>query len=181
MARPLQPAAISPKPPAAGGGPVDATDPVRPGATGPSGPSRPVHPLGLAAIRGLRSTLRVLADLARTMLPAMIVVMILDRSGWLARIAGLAAPAMGWFGLPGSAALALLMGNTVGLYSGFAAAIPLGLDYKQWTILGTMLAISHAHPVEASIIGRAGANTWTVLVARLVASAAAGALLNLVL
>ncbi|QBS36589.1 MULTISPECIES: nucleoside recognition domain-containing protein [Thermaerobacter] len=139
------------------------------------------HPFPLAVGRGLRSTFRVLADLARTMIPAMIVVMILDRSGWLARIAGLAAPAMAWFGLPGGSALALLIGNTVGLYSGVAAAIPLGLDYKQWTILGTMLAISHAHPVEASIIARAGANPWTVLAARLTASAAAGVLLNLVL
>ena len=148
----------------------------RPGA-GPEG----THPLQAAVSRGLRSTLRILVDLARTMIPAMIVVMILDRSGWLARIAGLAAPAMAWFGLPGGTALALLIGNTVGLYSGIAAAIPLALDYKQWTILGTMLAISHAHPVEASIIARAGANTWTVLAARLLASAAAGALLNLVL
>ena len=139
------------------------------------------HPLAVATIRGLQATLRVVADLARTMLPATIAVIVLDRSGWLARIAGVAAPAMAWFGLPGGAALALLIGNVVGLYSGVAAAIPLGLDYKQWTVLGTMLAISHAHPVEASIIARAGANTWTVLAARLLASAAAGAVLHRVL
>ncbi|HEY8394345.1 MAG TPA: nucleoside recognition domain-containing protein [Thermaerobacter sp.] len=136
------------------------------------------RPLAVAVSRGLRATGRVLLDLARTMLPAMIAVTVLDRSGWLARLAALAAPAMAWFGLPGGTALALLIGNVVGLYSGVAAAIPLGLDYKEWTILGTMLAISHAHPVEASIIARAGANTWAVLAARLAASAAAGWLLS---
>ncbi|MFS8640603.1 MAG: hypothetical protein LOD90_07295 [Symbiobacteriaceae bacterium] len=145
-------------------------------------PTRPAwegeRPLAVAVSRGLRATGRVVADLARTMLPAMIAVTILDRSGWLARLAALAAPAMAWFGLPGGTALALLVGNVVGLYSGIAAAIPLGLDYKEWTVLGTMLAISHAHPVEAAIIARAGANTWVVLAARLAASAAAGWVLN---
>lgn len=131
-----------------------------------------------AAARGARATLALAWDLLRVTVPAVVGVTLLERSGWLAVLAARAAPAMGWFGLPGDAALPLLLGNAVGLYAGIAAAVPLGFAPREWTIFGTMLAISHAQLVESALVARGGGDARIVALARLLAAALAGIVLG---
>lgn len=138
-------------------------------------PGAPATRAAQAATRGLRATGQLLWDLLRITVPASVAVTLLERAGVLAHLARLAAPAMAWFGLPGEAALALVLGNAVGLYAGIAAAVPLGLGPREWTVFGTMLAISHALPVESALVARGGGHAGLVAAARLAAAALAGA------
>lgn len=131
--------------------------------------------------RGVMGGLRAVWAVGQVLVPAVIVVTILERTGGLAQIAAAFAPAMGLFGLPGEAALAFVVGNLVNFYGGIAMLAGLGLTATQATIAATMLMICHNSVQEISLMIGAGARFWPVTAARLLAAAAGGYLLHLLL
>ena len=131
--------------------------------------------------RGIVNSARVNYEMAKFVVPAVILVVFLERTGALAPLGHAAAPLMRWFGLPGEASLALLLGNLGSPYSGIAALAALALTPRQITIAAAMLATCHSMILESGIAARAGANPWPLAGARVAAAAAAGGLLNLLL
>lgn len=119
--------------------------------------------------------------LFKVMTPVYIFVSILKKLEVLEVLAGYFSPFMKFFGLPGEAALAVVLGWTVNLYAAIAAFAGLGLSTRQVTILAVMLGVSHSLFMETAIIGRMKARPWVILPIRIVMSLFIGALLNLIL
>lgn len=130
---------------------------------------------------GLKQGLYSFYTLFKIMTPVYIFISILKEIEVLEVLAGYFSPFMKFFGLPGEAALAIVLGWTVNLYAAIAAFAGLGLSIRQVTILAVMLGISHSHFMETAIIGRMKARPWLILPIRIVISLFIGALMNLIL
>jgi len=85
-------------------------------------------------------------------------------------------PVMGLFGLPGEAAVPLVLGNLLNLYAAIGAILSLELTVKQVFVLALMLSFSHSLPVEAAVCRRIGVSVLAVVAFR-VGLAVASALL----
>jgi hypothetical protein len=88
---------------------------------------------------------------------------------------------MGWLGLPGSAALPILLGCLLNLYAAIGAMTALALTPDQITVLAVLLLISHNLIVEGAVVQKAGMNGLAFSLLRLVAGFLAGAVVNLLL
>lgn len=128
--------------------------------------------------KGTTTGLKVLWELTKVIVPAVMVVNILDKMGVLAHVSRWLGPVMGLFGLPGEGALVLVSANFVGFYAGLATLVALNLAWKQLTILSAMMMICHGLISETALVVKAGANGTWVLVTRVVAMVLVGLLLN---
>lgn len=120
--------------------------------------------------------------LCKVMVPVYVVVTFLKFTPVLDTIAGWCAPAMRWFGLPGDAALVLVLGNFVNLYAAIAVItslkVSLLLTDAHVTILAIMLGISHSQIMETAIVRQMQINAWVVLGMRLIMSLLIGFLVH---
>lgn len=126
--------------------------------------------LGLGAWRGVRAFLKLLMIVA----PVYTVVTALRYTPAIRVFAEFMAPAMRYFGLPGEAALAVILGNVVNLYAGLGAITALKLPPNQLTVLALMLLISHSQILETAVFFRIKAKWWLLWAIRLLVSALAG-------
>jgi len=131
--------------------------------------------------RGVRTGLEVLWDLAKVIVPATVVIHVLDRSGWLGHLSDWLSPLMGIFGLPGESALALVSANLVNFYAGLGVLVALGLSAREKTILAAMIMLSHSAIQETALVAKAGARARWVVAARTAAMFAVALVLNWVL
>ena len=129
---------------------------------------------GQIAVDGFFRGLESFWLLAKIMLPVYFIVTFLKFTPVLPAIADFFAPYMKIFGLPGGAALAIVLGNTVNLYAAIAVIASLKMSTEQVTILAIMLAISHSLPMEVTITQKMGTRYITILFLRLLVSAAVG-------
>jgi len=113
----------------------------------------------------------ILWELAKTMVPILILVRLLDQAGVVDHLGAALAPLMRLVGLPGSMGLVWASAMLTNLYGGvaaFAALAPAAkLTVAQATVLCTMMAVAHAIPVEGRIAQRAGARARTTVVLRI--------------
>jgi hypothetical protein len=93
-------------------------------------------------------------------------------------------PVLGLAGLPGEAALAIVMGVFINLYAGIAVAKPLIdsglLSPAQITTVAVILLICHNIPIESAVSQKTGASFWKMTTLRVVVGFTLGVLLNLV-
>lgn len=99
--------------------------------------------------------------------PTFIVMDLLRRLGVIAVVGSACAPAMSFFRLPGEAAIPVLLGYLVNLYSATAALGSLGLSGGQVTTLGLMLGLAHTLVVETIVLREVRARYWRLLFYRL--------------
>jgi spore maturation protein SpmB len=130
--------------------------------------------------RGGRNAVKVIINLMKYIIPAILVLKILEHSGWLLRISDFFAPYMAYMGLPGEGALVIMMGQ-VSLYSAIAAMVTLGLTAKQITIMSTFVSIFHAFAVETVVVSKAGGNGWLIVALRFVGAVLACIIMNLII
>ncbi|MDF2626786.1 MAG: hypothetical protein K0R39_617 [Symbiobacteriaceae bacterium] len=128
--------------------------------------------------KGTRAGLKVLWEMSKVMIPAMVVVNVLDKAGALPYLSQALGPAMALIGLPGEAALVLVSANFMSIFAGLATMMALSLTAKQITILSAMMMICHAAVSETAIVAKAGARAGWVLWTRLVSMVVVAALLN---
>ena len=128
--------------------------------------------------KGFKSGLEVTWKLSKVILPVYFAVTILKYTPILPWLSHILEPMMVYLGLPGEAALPLVMGYLLNLYAGIGAMLALTLTTKQITILGGMLLMCHSLPVETSISWQTGARVRSLLAARFATSILAGLLLN---
>ena len=119
--------------------------------------------------------------LFKIMLPVYVVVTFLKFTPVLPAVADFFSPCMRIFGLPGGAALAIVLGNTVNLYVAIAVIASLKMSAEQVTIVAVMLAISHSLPMEITITQKMRTNYIAILFLRLIVSALVGIILKLIL
>lgn len=116
---------------------------------------------------GARQGLATFWMLAKVMIPVFIAVYLLRQTPLFDRMAGFFRPYMGVLGLPGDAALAVIVGNLVNLYSALAVLAPLELSWQQVTVAAIFLGVSHSHPMEAAIMYKMKTRFVTIVLLRL--------------
>jgi len=126
------------------------------------------------AWRGLRAFLKLMVIVG----PVYTVVTALRYTPVIRVFAGWMAPAMRLFGLPGEAALAMILGNVVNLYAGLGAVTALNIDKAQLTVLSLMLLLSHSQILETAVFVQIRAKWWLLWFIRLVVSFIAGVTLS---
>lgn len=131
--------------------------------------------------RGFLVGLRTTWELTKIVLPIYIIVTFLKFTPVMDILARWLSPAMQLVGLPGEAAIALVLGNLLNLYAALGAITPLGLNSKEMTIIASMLLISHNIVMESAISRAAGVSGVGMAVFRLTLSIVAGIFLNMVL
>ncbi|QYJ16560.1 hypothetical protein Rxycam_02393 [Rubrobacter xylanophilus DSM 9941] len=123
---------------------------------------------------GLRSGLRTTWELGVVIFPVTVAVVLLRFTPAYGLLLEALAPAMGLFGLPGEAAVPLVLGNLLNLYAAIGAILAMELTVKQVFTLALMLGFSHMLPVESAICRRVGVSVLLVVGFRLGLAAAAG-------
>ena len=116
--------------------------------------------------------------MAKVMVPAYLAAIILERVGAIGALARVAAPAMHLLGLPGSAAVPLIVAWILNLYAAIGAMAPLGLTPQEITVLAVAMLIGHNLIVEGAVTQRAGMNGVAFGVLRAVAGLLAAAIAN---
>jgi hypothetical protein len=84
------------------------------------------------------------------------------------------------FGLPGEAALVLVLGNVLNLYAAIGAMASIDFTIKQLTILAVMLSFSHSQIVETAIFKRLRMIGFKIVLFRITLAVISGILLNLI-
>lgn len=130
---------------------------------------------------GGRAGLRTFWILARAMIPAYLLALVLKQLGvidWLAHTAG---PVMSLLGLPGDAAVPLVLGYVLNLYAAVGAMQALSLSAQQITVLALAMLIGHNLLVEGAVLRRTGMNPFLFSALRVVAGLTCAAAANLIM
>lgn len=132
-------------------------------------------------INGTDSGLKTLWMLARIVIPVQFIITILDHASILNSISNLFAPVMQYLGLPGEAALVLVLGNTINLFAAMTAIANISLTAKQITIIAIMLSFSHSLFMETAVAKKTGISATIVVLIRFTLAILSGIVLNIVL
>jgi hypothetical protein len=124
--------------------------------------------------RGLRRGGHACFVLFRVTVPTFIVMDLLRRLGAIDAIGAACRPLMSVFRLPGEAAIPVLLGCFINVYTATAALGSLGLSGGQVITLGLMLGMAHSLVVETTVLKSAGARALRLLVYRMVMSLLVG-------
>jgi spore maturation protein SpmB len=108
--------------------------------------------------------------LVEILVPISFLTAMLQYSGWLHQMEGLIAPGMDWIGLPGAAALPILVGMLTGVYGGIAAMVMLPFSPHQMTLIAIFVLISHNLIQESFIQAKSGFTAGKAAVFRILAS-----------
>jgi len=130
---------------------------------------------------GLNKGVATFVTLAKIMIPVFAIVTFLKFTPVLRAVADFFKPFMKIFGLPGDAALAIVMGNTVNLYAALAVISSIKLSGEQATIIAVMLGISHSLPLEITIVQQMKTKFITVFCLRVLTSLVLGIIMKQVL
>jgi len=127
---------------------------------------------------GLKKGVETTWLLAKVMVPVYVLVTILKHTPIIDWIAVLFAPIMGIFGLPGEAAIVLVIGNVLNLYAAIGALKAIELSAMQITILAMMLSFSHSLLVETAVIKKLGFKVSHNLIIRMGLAVIAGVIMG---
>ena len=111
--------------------------------------------------KGLLSGLRTTWMLGKIIFPVTFLVSILQYTPVLPWIIDLISPAMKLIGLPGDAAIPLVLGNFLNLYAGIGGILALdSLTVKEVFIIAVMLSFSHNLFIETGVALKVGVKLW---------------------
>ncbi|WP_052002669.1 nucleoside recognition domain-containing protein [Caldisalinibacter kiritimatiensis] len=130
---------------------------------------------------GLKSGIKTTWMLTKIIIPVYIFVTILKQTPAIEWISYLFSPIMNLVGLPGEAAIIIVLGNVVNLYAAIGAVASITLSVKEITIIAVMLSFSHSLFVETAVAKNTGVNVLIVLILRLSLAFISGIILNIVL
>lgn len=131
--------------------------------------------------RGFHNGLKTLWILSKVLVPVYLIITIISLTPIIDWIAVLFEPLMFLFGLPGEAAIVLVLGNTLNIYAALGAIASLTLSVKQITILAVMLGFSHSLIVETAIFKKLRVSPLVIVSIRIGLSLLSGLVLNLIL
>ncbi len=113
--------------------------------------------------KGIETTLM----LAKIIIPVYIVVTFLKHTPVLDFIAGKFSPVMSVFGLPGEAAIILVLGNVLNIYAALGAMSAVSLNAAEISIIALMLSFSHSLLIETAVTRKLGVNSWKIVLIRM--------------
>lgn len=130
---------------------------------------------------GIIAGLQTFWTLAKVMIPAYGVTLALEKLGVIGWLADLARPLMQALGLPGDAAVPLLVGYVLNIYAAVGSMEALDLTARQVTVLAIAILIGHNLVVEGAVLHKAGMNGFAFGALRIVAGLTAAAVANLLM
>lgn len=110
--------------------------------------------------RGWRRGWQTAWTLSKVIFPVTLLVGLLKETPLMDGLIGLIAPSMAWFGLPGEAAVALVMGMFINLYAAIGALLTMDLTVKQAFIVAVMTSFAHNLLVETAVARQVGVSVW---------------------
>lgn len=161
--------------------------PAAPATRTPSDGAAPQPAPGLGArlgrdLRiGVTAGLQTFWALARVMIPAYGLTLVLERLGVIEWLAHVARPLMSLLGLPGEAAVPLMVGYVLNIYAAVGSMQALHLSAQQITVLAIAILIGHNLLVEGAVLHKAGMNGFAFGALRVAAGLAAAAVANLLM
>lgn len=129
----------------------------------------------------LRPAWKSASWLLKLMIPISLSVALLQHFGILAWLAQYLNPVFQYLGLPGSSAVIFISGAAAGTYAGIAAMMAIPLTLRQATILGLMIALCHALPMECAVNKKTGSSFFKMAIIRIVMAFVCALYLNLLL
>ena len=132
-------------------------------------------------VLGVKTGVATFWHLVRFMIPAYGIALVLDELGVIEALGRAAAPVMSLLGLPGEAAVPLVVGYILNIYAAIGAMEAISLSTTQVTVLAIAILIGHNLLVEGAVLYRAGMNGLAFGVLRAVAGLAAAAVANLLI
>jgi len=119
--------------------------------------------------------------LFKIMIPILIIIKIIEELGGIILLSELLAPLMETVGLPDSMGLVWATTLLTNIYGGLIVLVSIDtpLSVAQASVLGSMMLIAHALPIEATIAKKAGVSLWLTLLLRLGGSLGLAWLLHL--
>ncbi|WP_409302688.1 nucleoside recognition domain-containing protein [Peribacillus sp. SCS-155] len=129
---------------------------------------------------GFFSGLRTTWTLGKVIFPVTLIVTILQYTPLLGMLTKLISPFMKLLGLPGEAAIPLVLGNFLNLYAGIAGILTLDLSVKEVFILAVMLSFSHNMLIESGVALKTGVKLWVILTVRIGLAVSSAVIINLV-
>ncbi|MBG9783707.1 nucleoside recognition domain-containing protein [Shouchella lehensis] len=130
--------------------------------------------------RGLLSGLQTTWTLGKIIFPITLFVTLLGYTPVLGWIASGIAPIMNLIGLPGEAAIPLVIGNVLNLFAGIGAILSLDLTIKEVFILAIMLSFSHNLIVESAVATKVGIKVFPIVAVRIFLALFSAFVINLV-
>jgi hypothetical protein len=131
--------------------------------------------------KGAAAGLKTTWTLGKIIFPVTLFITILSHTpvmGWLIKFL---APAMKWIGLPGEAAIPLVLGNLLNLYAGIGGILTLDtLTVKHVFILAVMLSFSHNLLIESSVAASVGVKIWVIVTVRIGLAVISAFMINLI-
>ncbi|ANB55619.1 nucleoside recognition family protein [Anoxybacillus sp. B7M1] len=130
--------------------------------------------------KGLAVGVKTTGALGKIIFPVTLIVSILQYTPILPWIIRVVSPLMKWIGLPGEAAIPLVLGNFLNLYAGIGAILTLHLTVKEVLILAVMLSFSHNLLVEVTVAGRVGVHVALAVGVRVMLAIVSALLIHLI-
>lgn len=130
--------------------------------------------------RGLQQGLSTTWTLGKVIFPITLIVTILQFTPVLPWVIDKLSPLMGLLGLPGEAAMPLVLGNALNLYAGIAAIVSFEFTVKEVFILAVMLSFSHNLFIESAVASKVGVSWWLISGIRIGLALIAAVVINLV-
>ena len=130
--------------------------------------------------KGLLSGLNTTWTLGKVIFPVTLIVTVLQYTPVLPWIIDLIAPLMNLIGLPGDAAIPLVLGNFLNLYAAIAGILTLDLTVKEVFIIAVMLSFSHNLFIESGVAMKTGVKLWVILTVRIGLALMSAVIINLV-
>ncbi|MFA4966020.1 MAG: nucleoside recognition domain-containing protein, partial [Thermoleophilia bacterium] len=130
---------------------------------------------------GVAAGLRTFWELTRVMVPAYGITLVLQYLGVIEWLARAARPLMELLGLPGDAAVPLVVGYVLNIYAAVGAMQALHLSAQQITVLALAILVGHNLIVEGAVLHKAGMNAVAFGALRVVGGLAAAGVANLLM
>lgn len=134
-----------------------------------------------AGKKALKPSLKSIVWLLKIMIPVSLGVSTLEYLGILQWLADLIKPVCAFWGLPGEAALAILSGALLNIYSAIAIIDSLDFTIREITIISIIVLIAHNLIIETAVQKKTGSSSISMLAVRLVTGFLAGYIFHLLL
>jgi hypothetical protein len=132
-------------------------------------------------LRGVGNGLRTTWTLGKIIVPVTLVVTLLKHTPVIEWIVWLFTPVMGLVGLPGEAAVVVVLGWILNLYAAIGAIFSLGLAVPEIFLISVVLSFSHNLLVESAVAKRMGLSAVIVVGTRIGVGLLSAATLHLVI
>ncbi|MET3682951.1 hypothetical protein ABID56_001041 [Alkalibacillus flavidus] len=135
--------------------------------------------MGATLKNGFMSGLNVTWALSKIIFPITVIVMMLRYTPLFPMFMSWLEPVMKFLGLPGEAAVPLVLGNLLNLYAGIGAIVSFDFTVKEVFILAIMLSFSHNLIIESAVASKVGVNFWIIVGVRVFLAVLSAVLISL--